>query len=260
MQSKKKDLIPPIQYQRGCSEFYKLQFFVDERVLIPRPETELLVEKVIRAHPNTVLEIGTGSGCIAISIAKNLAECLVTAVDISSEALAVAHKNAVFHQVSRQIQFLQGDLLNVKIQPSPPPENSSLHSVESDHKFEKSSVQTNSPFQANDNYFLSHIQSFDWIVANLPYIPTSRIATLDSSVKDFEPMLALNGGDDGFDLYRKLFCQIVQFCIHPKFFMGEIDITQSKIAMAEAQKYFPDAKVEILKDLTHRDRFILIHF
>ena len=167
----------PIQYQRGFSEFYKLRFLVSPAVLIPRPETELLVEQVIKANPTNVLEIGTGSGCIAISIAKNLPEVKITAVDISPDALKVAKKNAKSHRVQNQISFKNSDLL--------------------------------SAFSIDENI------EVDWIVANLPYIPSSRIQTVDSSVKDFEPHLALDGGADGFDLYRKLFLEMIQKNIYP---------------------------------------------
>src|SRR3954464_2584997 len=102
----------PIQYQRGFTEFFKLKFLVNHDVLIPRPETELLVEQVIKTNPTTVLEIGTGSGCIAISIAKNLPECKVIATDISPKALNVAKKNAKLHSVVNQISFQKGNLLS----------------------------------------------------------------------------------------------------------------------------------------------------
>jgi len=100
----------------------------------------------------------------------------------------------------------------------------------------------------------------DVIVTNLPYIPSSRIGFLDRSVKDFEPRIALDGGPDGFNLYRKLFAQMIEKNLIPKLFVGEIDDSQGEIAIQEAQKYFPKAKVEVKKDLAHKQRILLIRF
>lgn len=211
----------PFQYQKGWAEFYKLRFKVTPAVLIPRPETELLVDEVITQvktsnHPN-ILDIGTGSGCIAISLAKNLPHAKIIATDISKKALGVARQNARFQKVNHQITFLQSDLL-------------------------------------------SHIEcgSFDVIVTNLPYIPTARIPNLDTSVKDFEPILALDGGFDGFDLYRKLFQQIKEKGWKPKLIIGETDYTQGELALWEAQKCFPQKDVEVKKDLGKKQRILLI--
>lgn len=229
----------PYQYTKGWVEFYKLRFKVTPDVLIPRPETELLVDEVIRFltdHPEraervegslfTILDVGTGSGNIAISIAKNLSvhpggghsNFKVIATDISVKALKIAEKNAKFHKVEKRIIFLQRDLLsNIK----------------------------NSP---------------DIIVTNLPYIPSARIPYLDSSVKDFEPIIALDGGSDGFVLYRKLFQQIRLHLKGVKLIVCEIDYTHGELAVNEALKYFPDAEVEVKTDLAHKQRLLVIKF
>lgn len=240
----------PIQYIKGYSEFYKLRFKVTPDVLIPRPETELLVDFVLNLvnrksdivnrnektklkasqpindtrQTTTVLDLGTGSGNIAISVAKN-SDAKVTAVDISLKALKIAKQNAKFHNVKDQIEFLQSDLLeNV------------FHST----------------------FYILH--STFILVANLPYIPSTRIPTLDSSVKDFEPILALDGGKDGFELYRRLFAQMNDKKFYPKILLAEIDEDHEEISQKEAKKYFPKAKVEVKKDLTGRIRFLLIEF
>lgn len=223
----------PIQYQRGFTEFYKLKFLVNKDVLIPRPETELLVEQVIKANPLSVLEIGTGTGCIAISIAKNVPLCKITAVDISKDALDVAQKNAKLNHVEKQITFKESDLLSGIVIPSEV--EGSLHSGRDDKRY-------------------------DWIVANLPYIPSSRIQTLDTSVKDFEPHIALDGGEDGFELYRRLFIEMLQKNIYPLYFIGEIDTEHADVAKKEAERLFPRAFIEIKKDLTKRPRFLIINF
>jgi release factor glutamine methyltransferase len=221
--------IPP-QYLKGWVEFYKLKFKVTPDVLIPRPETELLVDEVINSSSllvhgsSTILDVGTGSGCIAISIAKNAPKVKIFATDISGEALEVARQNAKKHRVDKKIFFLKSDLLD-KI-----------------------------------NFQLSTFNSQFIIVTNLPYIPNHRIDFLDPSVRDFEPRIALQGGLDGFDLYRRLFSQMKEKNLIPKLFIGEIDESQAKIALSEAKKYFPKAKVEVKKDLAKKPRILIIKF
>ncbi len=235
----------PSQYIKGYVEFYKLKFKVTPDVLIPRPETELLVDEVLRfisklpatnyQLPLTLLDIGTGAGNIAISIAKNLnlhlnlhpkgVNVKIIATDISEKALKVAKQNAKLHGVADQIIFLQSDLLNY------------------------SKSRRSSDFCQ---------MTPDIIVTNLPYIPSARIPYLDSSVKDFEPLMALDGGEDGFELYRKLFTQIKEKNWKPNLIIGEIDYTHGELAAYEAQKYFPEAQIEVKKDLSHLQRILTI--
>lgn len=236
----------PDQYKKGFTEFYKLKFLVNENVLIPRPETELLVDEILKycnlsTVPCTLLDIGTGSGNIAISIAKNLrlhpkgVNVTIVATDVSSNALKIASQNAKLHGIEKQITFIKSDLLLAL----------------------KNQLSVRSHNQLSTTP--------DIIVANLPYIPSSRIPTLDSSVKDFEPHLALDGGKDGFELIRKLFQQIKKknwkqhtgtSCL--KLIACEIDYTHGELAIKEARKYFPKAKIEVKKDLAKRDRVLLI--
>lgn len=225
----------PKAYQQGFIEFYKLRFKVTPDVLIPRPETELLVDEVlksikyyvssIKGKDILVLDVGTGSGNIAISVAKNTPRAKIIATDVSEKALEVAKQNAKLHGVENKIIFLQSNLLD-KCHYDRPSYHSDIRP--------------------------------DVIVTNLPYIPSQRIPYLDSSVKDFESHIALDGGSDGFDLYRKLFQQIVDKKLNPKLVVGEIDYTHGELAANEAQKYFPDAKVEIKTDLAHKQRILLI--
>lgn len=209
----------PIQYIRGFVEFYKLKFKVDPRVLIPRPETELIVDEVIKQKPFTLLDIGTGAGNIAISCAKNLPGLKVVATDISKEALEVAQINAKLNGVESQIDWLESDLLG-NILPG------------------------------------SH---FDFIATNLPYIPTDRIRVLDNSVKDFEPHVALDGGSSGFELYVKLFEQLTEKKITFGSLMGEIDYSHFEEATDMMYKFFPERKCEVRLDLTARQRFVVIN-
>lgn len=221
----------PVQYIKGYVEFYKLKFKVTPDVLIPRPETELLVDEVlksIKSHVSSVkeseiliLDVGTGAGNIPISIAKNTKDVKLVGTDISSKALRVAKQNAKLHNVSDRIVFLTSDLLK----------NPSI---------------LNTPY------------SILIIVTNLPYIPSARIPYLDSSVKDFEPSVALDGGEDGFKLYRKLFKQINDRKIKFKLLIGEIDYTHGELAVIEALKFFPNAKVEVKTDLARKQRILII--
>lgn len=149
----------------GYTEFYGLRFDVNKKVLTPRMETEILVEQVLKAEKNfknpTILDLGTGSGAIAVSIAKNC-DATVTAVDISKSALTVAENNAKKNDV--KIEFLHSNLF--------------------------------------DN--LKRKRKFDIIVSNPPYIPTNEIPKLDKNVRECDPVLALDGGDDGLDFYRTI--------------------------------------------------------
>ena len=153
----------PLQYALGNTEFYGIRLAVNSNVLIPRPETELLAERAIKLiHDNgytNCLDICTGSGAVAIAIAKNT-DANITASDISAKALEVARANAI--SVGAKVGFVESDL-----------------------------------FDGIDG-------KFDLITANPPYIPTADIETLDKKVKDFEPKLALDGGADGLDMYRKI--------------------------------------------------------
>jgi len=160
----------PLPYLLGEWEFYGRSFFVSPAVLIPRPETELLVETVLawaRSHSAArIADIGAGSGAIAVTLAAESPELHVYAVELSSAALALAVRNAARHEVTARITFLHGDLL----QP--------LHNAGA--------------------------LPFDAIVANLPYIPEGDYAGLMPEVRDFEPATALRGGADGLDLIRRL--------------------------------------------------------
>lgn len=221
----------PKQYIKGWVEFYKLKFKVTPDVLIPRPETELLVDEVLdytRSHQNlgrtsTIVDLGTGAGNIAISIAKNTSGVKIIASDISKKALKVAKQNARLHGVSDQITFINSDLL-----------------------------------ACYDTLVYHNKIHPDVIVTNLPYIPSERIPYLDPSVKDFEPLIALDGGPDGFDLYRKLFAQIKEKGWKPKLIIGEIDYTHGELAVNETLKYFPKTQVEVKTDLARKQRILVI--
>jgi release factor glutamine methyltransferase len=158
----------PIMYLVGKREFYTLDFEVTPDVLIPRPETELLVTatlKLIKDQPDSrVLDIGTGSGCIAVAIAHRCRNAQVTAIDLSEAALTVARRNAARHSVANRIQFLHGDLF--------------------------------SPLPAD--------AVFDVIVSNPPYISHDELAQLPVHIRDHEPCSALDGGPNGYSVFDRL--------------------------------------------------------
>lgn len=163
----------PIAYLIAHKEFFSIDLEVASAVLIPRPETETLVQKVIdlcRADPDNpkrILDVGTGSGCIAIAIARYVPSADVTAVDISEEALAIARRNAERQGLADRIAFVRADWLAIDPAAAPP-------------------------------------ASFDLIVSNPPYIAAADYDALPRSVREYEPRLALFGGTDGLDFYRRL--------------------------------------------------------
>ena len=156
----------PLEHITHQKEFMKLNFFVDENVLIPRQDTEILVEEVIKIaqkiNAKKILDLCTGSGAIAVSLAKYLPETEITAIDISNEALKIAKKNAINNEVENQITFISSDMFT----------------------------------NLND-------EKFDIIVSNPPYIKSNVIESLDEEVKK-EPYIALDGGEDGLYFYRKI--------------------------------------------------------
>lgn len=155
----------PIQYILGVQEFYGLDFLVRPGVLIPRPETEHLVEAALERLPMqpalNILDVGTGSGILAVTLAKRLPNAQITAVDLSTDALRIACENAARHGVEDRIRFIESDLL------------AALPG-----------------------------ESFDAIVSNPPYIPSEEV--LEAQVRDYEPEQALFAGVDGLDIYRRL--------------------------------------------------------
>ena len=212
----------PLPYILGHREFFGLDFEATKDVLIPRPETELLVERSIsylRSNPEkrNIADVGTGSGIIAISIAKHIPDAKIMATDISPKALQVAKRNAIKHNVEHQIEFVECDLL---------PDNQKL--------------------------------SPDLICANLPYIPTKTLHSLEIYGK--EPTLALDGGEDGLDLYRKLFSLFGKLNIDNKsiFWLCEVEEVQGMSAPKLAQEFFQGAIVNVYQDLAGKDRLLEI--
>lgn len=180
----------PVAYLVGQKEFFSLAFEVNRSVLIPRPDTEVLVVETLRlAKPLSdavVLDVGTGSGAIAIAVVKNHPGLTATAVDISSEALAVAERNAQRHGVAERITFIRSDLFD-----GLPPE-----------------------------------MRFDFIVSNPPYIPTDAIPLLPAGVRDYEPRAALDGGPGGYKVIERMLAGAPSFLKPKGCLLIEIGVAQ----------------------------------
>ncbi len=162
---KRRSKSEPIAYILEEKEFWSKKFIVNKNTLIPRPETELIVESLVEIFDGkkiTILDIGTGSGCIIISLLSELKKCYGIGVDISKKAISTAEKNAIKHKISHRVKFF----------------NKSFNSI--------------------------FFNKFDLIVSNPPYIEKNRIKNLQRDVKSFEPRMALDGGNDGLDLIRKV--------------------------------------------------------
>lgn len=211
----------PIAYLLGTRGFYDREFTVTPAVLIPRPETELLVEEALawaKDHPvRWAADIGTGSGALAVTFAAHHPDARVMAVDASPEALAVAEGNAARHGVGERVTFAQGNLLQPLIDRGIQPE---------------------------------------LIMANLPYIPSGELPAL--AVTRWEPRLALDGGPDGLELVRRLLHEAQQVCAPGALLLLEIGAGQGEAALATARELLDPAEAVVLPDYAGHDRIVRI--
>ena len=208
----------PIAYILGFKDFWKYKFKVDKNVLIPRPETELIIEQVLKNLPKlsnkSILDIGTGSGCIIISIIKERENCKATAIDKSLKALKVAKLNAEMHHVQKKIKFLNIDV---------------------------------------DKYFAN---KYDLIVSNPPYIKDSEILSLDKDVKLNEPKLALSGGKSGLNKVFKVIKKSKELLKTNGKLILEIGDKQSKKVKKYLIKNNFN-QIKIFKDLSGKKRCVV---
>ncbi|HXE54857.1 MAG TPA: peptide chain release factor N(5)-glutamine methyltransferase [Tepidisphaeraceae bacterium] len=216
----------PIAYLTGTAHFFNLEFEVTRDVLIPRPDTETLVENVlqfVRHQPGfespRVLDLCTGSGCIAAAIAHHLKSAVVTATDISPAAVAVARKNIERLGLGGRVLVKEGDL------------------------FEPLAKMVD-------------VQPFQLIVSNPPYIPTAQIETLDRSVREYEPIRALDGGLDGLSIHRRILAEAPARLVTGGRIYLEIAFDQGELARQVAGEYEAFEEVRILKDFGGRDRVL----
>ncbi len=208
----------PIPYITGRTYFYDSLLTITPDVLIPRPDTELVVDKAIKwakqSEAKTAADVGTGSGCIAISLAKALPQLDVTAIDISEHALALAKQNSLDNGTT--VRFLHGSLLE--------------------------------PLS----------EKVDLIIANLPYVTDDEWLQLEDDVRLFEPSLALKGGADGLDLIRVLLQQAQTRLNGDGAIFLEIGWQQGVETVKLAHSYFPEAQIDCLQDYSDNDRIVQI--
>jgi release factor glutamine methyltransferase len=215
----------PPAYLIERTEFYSLEIKVTPACLIPRPETELLVERAIeflrtRSNTQLVLDLCTGSGCIAVAIAKNFNECDIIATDICDSALAVAAENIDHHQLTDRVRILCGDLFDPII-------------------------------TGLDE------SRFDLIVCNPPYVSDGEFQNLDRNVKDYEPKKALGAGADGMDIYRRIAEKIGDFLKPDATLILEIGYAQGSAVKELLQQTNLFTEIKIEKDLTDNDRIVI---
>ena len=213
----------PLGHVLGFEWFYGYRFKVNPDVLIPRPETEELVANILAAYDECfdgqdvdVIDVGTGSGAIAIALRKEEAHLQVTASDISEQAVAVARKNAADN--AADVTFLTGDMLE---------------------PFIEAGIRC------------------DILVSNPPYIPVHE--QMEHSVVDFEPHVALFGGEDGLKFYREIFANAHRVIKEKAILAFEMGYDQGERLRALAKEHFPDARVEIIKDLSGKNRMLFVY-
>ncbi len=215
----------PVAYLVGRTEFYSLEMEVTADCLIPRPETELLVQRAIeflrtREGEQHVCDLCTGCGCIAIATAKGCPNTRVVATDLCDKALAVAARNVAKHGLQERVELLCGDLFDPLVP--------QLDATQ-----------------------------WDLIVCNPPYVSTAEYETLDKNVKDYEPQRALLAGEDGLDVYRRLCEQIDRFLKPDGALMLEIGCTQGPGVRDLLERTALFATIAIKKDHQHHDRLII---
>ena len=203
----------PLQYIEEYIPFYSIQINVDQRCLIPRPETEFLIELIKNKsdNPRKILDVGTGTGCIALMLKKLYPESIVDACDISLEALDLAKENSEINNL--EINLFHSDLLK-------------------------------------------GVEDFDYdiIVANLPYIPTETLSSLESEVVDYEPLVALDGGNDGLLYINRLVKEIEVKDIKNLTLFLEVDTSHATTILNNLSHW---KEVELEQDLVERDRYII---
>ena len=209
----------PLAYILGVKEFFCIELDIEPGVLVPRPETEVLVEECIkRTNPASIIaDVGAGSGAIAVALAVNLPEAKIYTTDVSPTALKVAHANVEKQHLADRVYVVAGNLLDPLIEMN---------------------------------------MRFDVVVSNPPYIPTGVIETLEPEVRLYEPKEALDGGADGLDVYRKLFPQSVQ-CLNNKGFIA-VEIGAGQAAqVSNIAKDAGLRSIEVVPDLAGIERIVI---
>lgn len=213
----------PVAYITGVKEFWSLELTVDARVLVPRPDTEVLVEEALRViglarEGGRVLDVGTGSGAIAIALLRECPTVLADATDVSEGALEVAAHNALRHGVRNRLRLLCGEL-DAPVAAEPP---------------------------------------YDLVAANLPYIPNGEIASLPPTVRDFEPRGALDGGTDGLGLVRRLVDRAAALLVPGSSMLLEIGMGQAAAVAAHAAAIAELEPARVVRDYAGIERVVVL--
>ncbi|MHC4353653.1 MAG: peptide chain release factor N(5)-glutamine methyltransferase, partial [Planctomycetota bacterium] len=221
---KRAGLHEPVAYLTGRTEFYSIELDISSDCLIPRPETELLVQRAIeflrtRMGVQFVCDLCTGSGCIAVAIGRNFPDARVIATDISAGALEVAARNIEKHQLHERIELLQGDLFEPLIEQL-------------------------------------DVSEFDLVVCNPPYVSSAEYETLSMNVRDYEPKSALLAGTDGLDIYRRLIGKVDEFLKPGAALMLEIGYAQGPAVQELLEQTGAFAEIKIEKDPHDNDRVV----
>jgi len=213
----------PVQYILGYVDFYNTRLNVDPRVLIPRPETEELIDRLIQLLVNRdglrILDIGTGSGNIAIALAANLDNTAITAIDISDDAIALAAENARINDVEQYIHFIRADIF--------------------------------------ENDFWKNRAQFDVIVSNPPYVAADDFQTLQPEIREFEPKQALISANDVYAFYREISRRARLYLHENGLLCFEIGFNQAEAVSGIIQENLPDFKIEIHNDLSNIPRIVI---
>jgi release factor glutamine methyltransferase len=220
---KRAGLHEPVVYLVGKTEFYSIEFEVTPDCLIPRPETELLVQRSIeflrkRTGPQLVCDLCTGCGIIAVAVAKNVPDARVLATDISETTLAVAAKNVEKHKLQERIELRKGDLFEPLV---------------------------------------PQLDQFDLITCNPPYVSAAEYEALEKNVKDYEPRIALYAGEDGLDLYRRIVEKVDQFLKPDGVLLLEIGYQQGPAVRGLLEQTGVFAQIRIDKDLQSHERVVV---
>jgi len=220
---KRAGLHEPVAYLVGKTEFYSIEFEVTSDCLIPRPETEQLVQRAIeflrkRGAGQLVCDLCTGSGIIAVAVGKSVPDAKVIATDISAEALAVAARNVEKHGLQERIELRQGDLFEPLIPP---------------------------------------LDQFDLIASNPPYVSAAEYEKLEKNVKDYEPRIALYAGEGGLDAYRRIAEKVGSFLKPDGILLIEIGYQQGPAVRELLEQTGVFASIEVEKDFQKHDRVVV---